>query len=435
MNSNFDLNINNYTIIELEEIFELPPNHDETIIEIKETKLRQHIINDKSIVSSTKTNTLDFIDKVKKKLLENLKINSNANLNVNLNTDSNLTSVLNKNIHNLKHLYNLDKTLNKSNIIDAGGTYIIEKPITPYTQSSPSEFYPGIINPLNKRILKKNINIDTRFRDNYYTTLASNFHVNLPLKLSKIVSLQLSALELPNTFYVISQIYGNNFFVLEIVDEEPLIVTIPDGNYDNIGLQNYINHFLSIQPGSYPNIQFLIDVNTPNGTGNSCGSAKMIVGSTNGITDFSINFVTDRYGNEDKQTPLPLKFGWLIGFRDGYYENNTTYVSEGVINLLGPRYIYLAVDDFNNSVLDGFYGAFTSSIINKNILARISLQGNLFNFLSKDNFNLITTPRQYFGPVDIQKLQIQLLDEYGRILNLNNMDYSFCLTFQTIYEL
>jgi len=424
MNSNFDLNINNYNRIELEELFELPPNHDETIIEIKETKLRQHIMNDRNIISSTKTNTLDFIDKVKKKLIENLKTNST----------STLTSL--KNVNNFKNIYNLDKTLDKSNIIDAGSTYIIEKPITPYTQSSPSEFYPGTINPLNKRILKKNVNIDTRFRENYYTTLASNFHVNLPLKLSKVVSLQLSAIELPNTFYVISQIYGNNFFVLEIVDEEPLIVTIPDGNYDYLGLQNFINNFLvTYSTGSYQNIQFLADVNTPSGSGFQSGSAKMVVGSTNGITKFSINFVTDRYGNKDTQTPLPLKFGWLIGFRDGYYENNTTYVSEGVINLLGPRYIYLVVDDFNNSVLDGFYGAFTSSIINKNIIARISLQGNVFNFLSKDNFSLITTPRQYFGPVDIQKLQIQLLDEYGRILNLNNMDYSFCLTFQTIYEL
>ena len=52
-----------------------------------------------------------------------------------------------------------------------------------------------------------------------------------------------------------------------------------------------------------------------------------------------------------------------------------------------------------------------------------------------DSFNLMTGSRQYFGPVDIQKLQIQLLDEYGRILDLNNMDYSFCLTFQTIYNL
>ena len=414
MNSNFDLNLNNYTIIELEELFELPPNYDETIIEIKETKLRQHIISDKNVISSTKTNTLDFINKVKKKLCENL----------------------NKNINNFKNIYNLDKTLDKSNTIDAGSTYIIEKPITPYTQSSPSEFYQGTINPLNKRILKKNINIDTRFRENYYATVASNFHVNLPLKLSKVVSLQLSALELPNTFYVISQIYGNNFFVLEIENEEPLIVTIPDGNYDYIGIQDYLNNFLLTQPSIiYQNIQFLIDINTPNGKGSPSGSEKMVVGSKTGTTKFSINFVTDRYGNDDKQTPLPLKFGWLIGFRDGYYENNTTYVSEGLINLLGPRYIYLAIDDFNNSVLDGFYGAFNSSIINKNILARISLQGNAFNILSKDNFSLITTPRQYFGPVDIQKLQIQLLDEYGRILNLNNMDYSFCLTFQTIYEL
>jgi hypothetical protein len=124
-----------------------------------------------------------------------------------------------------------------------------------------------------------------------------------------------------------------------------------------------------------------------------------------------------------------------MGFREGYYENNVSYVSEGIIDFVGTKYIYLVVDDFNNSVNDGFYGAFTSSILNKNILARISLQGSVFSVLSQNNFILITTPRQYFGPVDIQKLQIQLLDEYGRILNLNNMDYSFCLTFQTIYDL
>ena len=124
-----------------------------------------------------------------------------------------------------------------------------------------------------------------------------------------------------------------------------------------------------------------------------------------------------------------------MGFREGYYENNVSYISEGIIDFVGTKYIYLVVDDFNNSVNDGFYGAFNSSILNKNILARISLQGSVFSILSQSNFLLTTTPRQYFGPVDIQKLQIQLLDEYGRILNLNSMDYSFCLTFQTIYDL
>lgn len=426
MNLNFDLNINNYTIKELEELFELPSSYDESIIEIQETKLRQNILSDRSIMSATKNTTLQFVNKVKQYLSDNLKKNINP------------TKSIIKLSKTYQDVYNLDKTLNKSDLIESGSTYIIKQPPTPYGQSMPSEFYQGAINPLSKRILRQNINIDTRFRENYYTTVSSNFHVDLPLRLTGVVSLQLSALEFPTTFYVISQVFGNNFFVLEITGEIPLIVTIPDGNYDYLGLQAYINNFLS--GTSYSDIEFLADANTPLGSGPLGGSGKMVVGSKSGALNFSINFLTDRYGNEDRQTPLPLKLGWLMGFRDGYYENTSTtggstYISEGVINLLGPRYIYLVVDDFNNSVLDGFYGAFTSSILNKNILARISLQGSVFNYLSKDNFSLISTPRQYFGPVDIQKLQIQLLDEYGRILNLNNMDYSFCLTFQTIYDL
>lgn len=424
MNSNFDLNINNYTKKELEDLFELPLNYDETSINKQESKLRYNISSDKDILLSTKESTLNFLNQAKKILLDNIK-------------NKKPFEQIEKLAKTYGNVYNLDKTLYKSDTIDAGNTNIIKQPPTPYGQSMPSEYYQGTINPLVKRILRQNLNIDTRFRENYYATKASNFHVDLPMRLTQVVSTQLSALELPSTFYVISQVFGNNFFVLEIKDESsgPLIVTIPDGNYDYLSLQLYLNTFLSESPGNYKNLQFLSEMNTPNGSGSMGGSGRMVVGSLTGTQEFSMNFLTDRYGNEDKQTPLPLKLGWLMGFRQGYYENSLTYVSEGIINLLGPRYIYLVVDDYNNNVNDSFYGAFTDSILNKNILARISLQGNVFSFLSKDNYNLITTPRQYFGPVDIQKLQIQLLDEYGRVLDLNNMDYSFCLTFQTIYDL
>ena len=423
MNSNFDLNIKNYTTKELEELFELPLNYDESIVEIHETKMRQNILSDKSILSSTKNNTMSFIGDVKKVLISYIK-------------DKKPFSGLDNLAKTYQNVYNLDKSLQKSDTINSGSTNIIKQPNTPYGQSMPSEFYQGTINPLNKRILRQNINIDTRFRENYYTSNASNFHVNLPIRLTQVVSLQLSAMEMPTTFYVISKVFGNNFFVLEISGQEPLIVTIPDGNYDYLALQNYINQYLTtVATGSYTNINCLVDINTPGGAGPVAGSGKMIFGSTTGTQSFSLNFLVDRYGNEDRQTPLPLKLGWLMGYRGGYYENAYTYPSEGVVNLIGPRYIYLVIDDFNNNVNDGFYGAFTSSILNKNILARISLQGSVFSVLSQNNFNLLTTPRQYFGPVDIQKLQVQLLDEYGRILDLNNMDYSFCLSFQTVYDL
>lgn len=428
MNSNFDLNINNYNKNELEELLELPMNYDESIVEMKETKLRQNIMNDNSISSSIKSKTISFIANVKNILTTNIQKQKNNPLN-------NIGNGINSLTKTYQGVYNTDKTLKKSDITDVGNTYIIKQPNTPYGQSSPSEFYPGSINPLSKRILRKNINIDTRFRDNYYTSQASNFHLDLPIRLTQVVSLQLTALELPGTFYSVSKVFGNNFFVIEITGVEPLIVTVPDGNYSYLDLQNYINNYLlNASISSYNTIQFLADINTPSGT-NSSGSGRMIVGSKTGTIQFSLNFQTDKYGNEDRQTPLPLKLGWMMGFREGFYDGNTTYASEGIIDLIGPKYIYLVVDDFNNNVSDGFYGAFTSSILNKNILARISLQGSVFSILVQNNLNLLTTPRQYFGPVDIQKLQIQVLDEYGRILDLNNMDYSFCLTFQTVYDL
>jgi hypothetical protein len=427
--ANFDLNISNYTKPELEQLFELPSNYDESVVEMQETKLRQNIMNDKSIVPSIKTQTLNFISEVKKTLILNIMSGGSQN-----------KGVLNEAAVIAKKYYNFDKGLTKSDVVSSGSTFIIDKPVTPYGQSQPSEFYQGTINPLNKRTLRQNINIDTRFRENYYTTQATNFHLDLPMRLTQVVSLQLSALEMPTSFYAVSGVFGNNFFSLQIDGQDPLIVTVPDGNYNYLSLQTYINQFLSTQTlnVAYQTIQFLSDINTPGGTG-SGGTGKMVVAydstATPPLLNFSISFQTDRYGNEDRQTPLPLKLGWLMGFREGYYENNTAYVSEGVIDLTGPKYIYLVVDDFNNSVNDGFYGAFTSSVLNKNILARISLQGSVFSTFTQSNLLLVTTSRQYFGPVDIQKIQVQLLDEYGRILNLNNMDYSFCLTFQTIYNL
>jgi hypothetical protein len=181
-------------------------------------------------------------------------------------------------------------------------------------------------------------------------------------------------------------------------------------------------------------IIFGINVNNNNGSG------QMFVSVANdplvppGIK-FSLNFQADRNGNEDRSTPLPLKLGWTFGFRNGIYVNNINYVSEGIVDLLGPRYLYLVVDDFKNNVNNNFFSAFNSSILNKNILARISLQANTFNIFIENGLNIISTPRRYFGPVNIVNLNIQLLDEYGRIIDLNNMDFSFSLNFETVYDL
>ena len=43
--------------------------------------------------------------------------------------------------------------------------------------------------------------------------------------------------------------------------------------------------------------------------------------------------------------------------------------------------------------------------------------------------------REYFGPTDIKKLKITLIDEYGHTFFFkHNMDWSFLLTFECFYN-
>lgn len=409
---NFDLNLDNYKKEELEEMFNLPPNYSQSLIHTNEQHLRQNILSNNAVDLSVKQKTVSFLNAAKKKLIDFT--NSAASI-----TDT------------YKHIYNMDNKLEKSAVVESGSAFVIKQPVTPYGQSSPSEFYQGVINPLNKRILRKSLNIDTRFRENYYGTSSSNFHLDLPMRMTDVVSIQLTALEFPSTFYNISKVFGSSHFSITI-GEETITIVIPDGNYTPAGLTSFLNNYLTSLTSDFQYICFTVDMDQ---TGN--GSGRMVAGIKSPQTpfDFSLNFQQDKSGLDDRMTPLPLKLGWKMGFRNGLYENGSSYISEGIIDLVGSRYMFLVVDDFNNSVSDGFYAAFTSSILNKNILARISLQGSVFSYLSQNNLSLITYPRQYFGPVDLQKLQIQLLDEYGRIIDLNNMDYSLCLTMQSVYDL
>lgn len=425
--NNFDLNIHNYRKEELEDIFELPVNYDSLTLETRENKLRENIYSDPAIHESIRVKTIAFLKEAKEILLSELK-----------------TTIFNK--FTTANVYNLDTSLKTSKVVEENGAnFIIQKPSTPFSQSFPSEFYPGTINPLKKRSLRQYLNIDTRFRDNYYYTSSTNFHLDLPIKFSGITTLQLTAFEIPNSYYYVSDKLGNNFFTITIENTDVSeVFFIPNGNYTAAGVVNYLNHYVSATGplGSVAGFQDLVfsentDVGTGTG-GTGSGSSQMVIGIKNGVMlfNFTLNFQANSFGEEDTTTPLPLKFGWLIGFRNGIYTGNSSYVSEAVIDLKGFKYMFLVVDDYNNNVNNSFYSAFNSSILNKNILARISTQNTgYFDTASQNNLSLVTTARQYFGPVDIQKLGIQLLDEYGRVVDLNNMDFSFCLTLQAIYDL
>ena len=69
----FDLNIRNYKTPELVKMFDLPENYDRAIIEIRETRMKENILNDREINETLKMKTIQFLVEAKNILLGELK--------------------------------------------------------------------------------------------------------------------------------------------------------------------------------------------------------------------------------------------------------------------------------------------------------------------------------------------------------------------------
>ena len=128
------------------------------------------------------------------------------------------------------------------------------------------------------------------------------------------------------------------------------------------------------------------------------------------------------------------KLGWLLGFRDISYNiaAGQTKYAENMLDLNNPKYVYLAVDEFSNGNQSSFISPMPMSIINKNILARITLDPSHYGIgtvLPANQYNgfLLSDRRSYSGKVNLQKLKLQLVNEYGHAVNLNGLDFSFSL--------
>ena len=433
-----DLDINNYNINDLERFFQIKPNakYSESDIELKEYNIREKLLSSGHIDKRFKRNLIEFLELAKNWLIF-VKCRK-----------GDLTTPTT--IPNNYKLDTLDTPISKE--VEPRTNELIKREDTQYVYSNNSDFFPGKLNQLNTRIITKNLNIDTRFRDNLYSTQSSDFSIQMPIKFNKVVSMNLSSLELPVSFYGICKEFGNNFLYLHVVYKSftnsttilntEKIITIPDGNYNSNDLLSTINNLLSPTNSNggleNPNdicsyISLSLDI-TETGSGTGKVSINTTGNYSNLIQNITLDFTKDINGNTDK-VDISTKIGWNLGFIKKKYRGATTYTADTVIEPANIRYIYLAIDDFANSANNQFVNVFNNSIMSPNILARISIKGSYFSLIMENDFNIITEPRRYFGPVDIQRLRIRLLDERGRVLPMNNSNYSFCLDFKMIYDL
>jgi hypothetical protein len=278
-----------------------------------------------------------------------------------------------------------------------------------------------VMTNVHKSTKIKHISIDTKFRDDYDYIQPASFQVVLPERVNDVHSLSVTNMEIPMSFYNISANLGNNYFKITN-NGVSSVITLDDNNYDAVTLQTEISTKLQrLITQSMAITGFSITTNN---------MGKTILSTTPTVT---IDFDVDKYGNNDKFN-FKHKLGWLLGFRKTSYNivNGTDTMAECILDLSGPRYLYLAIDEFNKGNQNSFVSPISSSLINKNIIARISLDKSQYGYgsiLPVNTYNglLATDKRCYTGKIDLQKLEVQLLNETGIPMNLNGYDFSFCL--------
>ncbi len=326
---------------------------------------------------------------------------------------------------------------------------------------------PGYLNPINVRTLMHAVNIDSRFRPNYFSTPSTDFRMELPEVQRKVVSIRVGSMELPLTFYAISEALGNAHLLVKVTDTYYL-VRIPDGNYEQSwAKQSRAEHIERAMNEALLKGRKVVPADSSNESFTTEGSIadtnlSYLVDRASGRSIFApkagaqqtfvlfFNIEVKKVGNGklqvdiDPATNMQLRLGWQLGFRAAKYtvaaDSKEGVCSEAPCHITGPRYGLLSINDHQRNASSSFTVAFGESSLDTNIISRINLAPAVSGdgvFQSIDAPGLTTSlnrTREYFGPVNIQRLDVRLLDEYGRIIDLNGTDWSFSLAFEKMYD-
>lgn len=420
--SNLNLDVTKYSNLELKEIFGLSGVINTDAIERHISEIESSILNDMKLSFDSRNKIVTFLNNAKHKLKDdNISMSPPDKVDLTYGSQTSYivpnTPLSNPLIHNPNTLASLKANINEG----IGGHY-------------PA----GYLNPINIKTMKKIVNIDSKFRKGYYNTKSSDFHLDLPETFKKVVNMKLISFEIPLSIHSINNC--NNCFVISENGTDFKTIDISNGNYTT--------QFTSI---AFRESEDNIQKNIQNILNSKAIDLSYNVNSISGFSEFELKppglgkqyeilFNTDCSGNEDLETPLQFKLGWALGYRLGSYtvSNDSKVVSEGVINLDFPRYLYLSINDFTHAGHNNFVGTFSDSTIAEHILSRVEYR----NFLQNEGkYNSASDPdatehftRSYYGPVDIQKLHIKVLDEYGRTVDFNNMDWSFTIILEMLYD-
>lgn len=418
------------------------------------------------------------------------------------------------------------------------------------------------LNPNLKNTLHRFVNLDSQFRQ--YTNGAdftsTNYTCNLSDTLKNTLKLSLYSYQIPFSWYALDDAYGNTcMWLRDPTGQIAVPISIPSGNYSTSEFVAKLNRAFVLagftfpartspypelgenEPVYYDPNSGLITLYLIDGTyDGELGIFSVTEDTLVIFFDFTAELQCSVNCRNKSNHYFNNTLGWLMGFRLPYiwiiYEGNT---AGAILDLNGPKYLILAIDDFNKNHLNNSlvsvskydnqlkipsyynpgipYACFapqqrednleelvTETVIqsvandqNARVQNGLPIAGkyekdytdlkmvlpsaprtltnaqlytinsinnnnnNLTNYLAKAptssdilavipvktsagvptgsllvefSGSLQESQRVYFGPVDIERMSVKLLDDKGNVLNLNGSDWCVTLVAECLYQ-
>lgn len=420
------------------------------------------------------------------------------------------------------------------------------------------------LNPNLKNTIKRFVNLDSQFRQyaNNQDSTSTDYTLDLSDTLKDALSLSVYSYQIPFSWYVIDDSYGNTcFWIHDPVTSQDINIYVPPGNYSATSFQTQLNtSFLNagITTPAVPS-PYNLPANSPTYYNASNGIITLFLydGSYNdpaGINpsfnitsscsiifyDFTGNLLCKSSCLSKSNHYFNNTLGWIMGYRLPYLNilsNGNT--GSSILDLNGTKYLILVIDDYNQNHVNNSLVSITQTANNlkmpmyyspdipytcitpeqrgnnlQQIVDQVVTQSlfdnqtinaqnglliaakyqqeysttqqvlpsaprtltqpqlytineinkhnsNLTNYLSKApttsdimgilpvktstgipigtllvefSGSLQDSTRTYFGPVDIDRMNVKLLDDKGNVLNLNGNDWCVTLVCQCLYQ-
>jgi hypothetical protein len=206
-------------------------------------------------------------------------------------------------------------------------------------KTTPIEYTKDKLNPLLKQTTKRIISIDSQFRGPLYP-MSTDFTFNLSEPLKDVVGLSLSSVQIPYTWYTITNSYGANYFYLKGKSDGidngnfDYKIEILAGNYSPDLLVTEINKSINIMKGQNPEVYFgstNLEYNSATNLTTTTIELKNIFNETNYYLEFETNPLIYVNGNttisDINRKNNDNNIGGYFGFNYQQYLPNTIYSS------------------------------------------------------------------------------------------------------------